>query len=119
MSDGFGRKYGFQSKTTTASSHSVRDPVAESTARRPMTAARSASAASITERRSKRSLTTPPGSRQAIVGTVMEIPITESAAGAFQSSYTCHAMATRKMPSPKSDTVIPAHRSRKRRWRSG
>ena len=73
----------------------------------------------MTVRRSRRSLTTPPGRRHAIVGTVIAIPTTESAAGAFQSSYTCHAIATRKMPSPKSDTVIPLQRSRNRRWRSG
>ena len=64
----------------------MRAPVEERTARRPITTARSPSAASITVRRSKRSLTTPPGSRQAIVGTVIAIPITESAAGAFQSA---------------------------------
>ena len=62
------------------------EPVAESTASRLITAARRPSAASMTVRRSNRSLTTPPGRRHAIVGTVMAMPITESAAGAFQSS---------------------------------
>ena len=70
-------------------------------------------------RRLSRSLTTPPGSRQTIVGTVIAIPTIESAAGAFQTAYTCQAIATRKMPSPSSDTVMPDHSSRKSRCRSG
>jgi hypothetical protein len=49
----------------------------------------------------------------------MAIPTTDSAAGAFQTVYTCQAIATRKMPSPSSDTVIPDHSNRKSRWRSG
>ena len=102
-----------------AISHTWMRPVSESTASTAIAAARTASAASMIARRLSRSLTTPPGSRQTIVGTVMAIPTIESAAGAFQTAYTCHAIATRKMPSPTSDTVIPDHRSRKSRWRSG
>ena len=44
-------------------------------------------------RRSKRSLRTPAGSRNAIVGTVIPMPRIDSAAGAFQSSYACQAIA--------------------------
>jgi len=94
-------------------------PVSDSTASTPIATARTASAASITARRLMRSLTTPPGSRQTMVGTVIAIPTTDSAAGAFQTAYTCQASATRKIPSPTSETVMPAHRSRKSRWRSG
>ena len=51
-----------------------------------MTIARARSAHSMSERRSSRSLRTPAGSRKAIIGTVIPIPRSESAAGAFQSS---------------------------------
>ena len=84
-----------------------------------MTTARPTSAQSMTFRRSSRSLSTPPGSRKAIVGTVIPMPTSASAAGAFQSSYACQAIATRKMPSPTSETVIPAQSRRKSRCRSG
>ena len=70
-------------------------------------------------RRSKRSLATPPTSRNTIVGTVIAMPTTPIAAGASFSSYTCHASATRNAPSPSSETHMPIHRSRKSRSRSG
>src|SRR5581483_2827354 len=70
-------------------------------------------------RRSNRSLTAPPISKQAIVGAVIAIPITDSAAGAFHSAYAVHAVATRNIPSPTSETLIPIHSRRKSRVRSG
>jgi hypothetical protein len=45
-------------------------------------------------RRSKRSLTTPPSSSSTMCGTVMAMPTTESAVGAFESWYTCQGRAT-------------------------
>ncbi len=67
------------------SAANVRAWVNASTAISPTAQARPRSATSITRRRSKRSLTVPPMSRQAISGTVIAIPITESASGLFQS----------------------------------
>ena len=61
-------------------------PVSERTAIAATARPRATSAASITRRRSKRSLTTPPTSRNAIVGTVMAMPTTASAVGVFESA---------------------------------
>ena len=47
------------------------------------------------------------------------IPTTASAAGAFERTYTCHAMATRKTPSPSREAHMPHHNSRKSRCFSG
>ena len=94
-------------------------PVSDSTAISPTAAPRTTSAASSTRRRSKRSVTTPPISSSTIVGTVIAIPTIESAVGAFESAYTCHAIATRNTPSPISEPVCPPHRSAKSRWRRG
>jgi hypothetical protein len=47
------------------------------------------------------------------------MPTIDRAAGAFQRTYASHAIATRKTPSPRSETVMPAQRRRKSRWRSG
>src|SRR5436190_4457156 len=80
---------------------------------------RAASAATRIERRSSRSLATPPTSRNTIVGTVIAMPTTDSAVGASDSAYTCHASATRKAPSPSNDTQVAPHSRRKSRWRSG
>src|SRR5689334_1413087 len=77
------------------------------------------SAYSRMRRRSNRSLIAPPKRRHAIVGTVIAIPTIESAAGVFQSEYAVHAIATRKTPSPTSDTVMPAQSRRKSRDLSG
>src|SRR4029453_13040835 len=46
-------------------------------------------------------------------------PRMDSAAGAFHNAYASQAIATRKMPSPRSETVIPAQRMRKSRCLSG
>src|SRR3954451_18634633 len=73
----------------------------------------------MSRRRSSRSLITPAGRRKASVGIVIPIPRIESAAGAFQRTYASQAIATRKMPSPSSETAIPAQSRRKSRWRSG
>ena len=54
-----------------------------------------------------------------MVGTVIPMPTSASAAGAFQREYASQATAIRKIPSPRSETAIPAHRTRKSRWRSG
>src|SRR5579862_3479305 len=70
-------------------------------------------------RRSPRSLIAPPNSSQTIVGTVIAIPTTESAAGVFHNEYAVHAIATRRIPSPTSEMLIPAHSNRKSRERSG
>src|ERR1700751_250423 len=78
-------------------------------------AARARSEAIRTRRRSKRSLTVPPASRQKIIGTVIATPITASAPGAFQRLNAVHAIAIRKMPSPTSETAIPIQRTRKSR----
>jgi hypothetical protein len=80
---------------------------------------RTVSAAMRTLRRSKRSLTAPPTSNSSTWGIVCATPITASAVGAFESSYACQASAIVVMPSPRSDTVIPLHRKRKSRCRSG
>src|SRR6202007_269274 len=73
-----------------------------------------------TRRRSKRSLIAPPASRQKIIGTVIAMPITASAPGAFQRLNAVHATAIRKTPSQRSETAIPAQRTRKsREARSG
>src|SRR6187200_3482938 len=97
----------------------VRAPVNERTASTPMTSARPKSAQSMTRRRSTRSLSIPAGSRNAIVGRVIPMPRIESAAGAFHNAYASQAIATRKMPSPRSEIVIPAQRMRKSRCLSG
>jgi hypothetical protein len=57
-----------------------------SAASAPTATARSPSDHAITNRRSCRSLMTPPKSRNATVGTVIPILTIESAAGAFQSA---------------------------------
>ena len=67
------------------SAANVRACVNASTEISPTAQARPTSATSITRRRSNRSLTVPPTSRHAISGTVIAIPITESASGEFQS----------------------------------
>ncbi len=56
-------------------------PARASTAIRPTAKPRTTSVARITRRRSKRSLTTPPSSRHAIVGSVIAIPTIASALG--------------------------------------
>ena len=58
----------------------------DSTPITPTASPRTRSDAIITRRRSKRSLATPPSSRNATWGTVMASPTTASAAGAFDSS---------------------------------
>ena len=60
--------------------------VSASTASAAPATARSRSAATITKRRSKRSLATPPISRKTMVGTVIAMPTTDIAVGAFDSS---------------------------------
>jgi hypothetical protein len=60
-----------------------------------MGAPRKTSARIITRRRSNRSLITPLTSRKSTCGKVQATPTTESAVGAFESSYTCHAIATK------------------------
>ena len=57
-----------------------------STPMTPTAVPRTASDAIITRRRSKRSLATPPSSRNATWGTVMASPTTARAAGALDSS---------------------------------
>jgi hypothetical protein len=47
------------------------------------------------------------------------MPTMESAVGAFESEYTCQAMAIRKTPSPRSDAAWPAQSTPKSRRRSG
>jgi hypothetical protein len=54
---------------------------------------RRTSARIITRRRSKRSLITPLTSRKSTWGKVQATPTTDSAVGAFESSYTCQAIA--------------------------
>ena len=54
-----------------------------------------------------------------MVGTVIAIPRTARAAGAFQSWYATQVIAIRKIPSPMRDTVIPSQRRRKSRERRG
>src|SRR5271166_864893 len=88
-------------------------PLAARRASRVSSAARARSASIITLRRSWRSLTTPPKRSRAIRGTVMAIPSSDSAAGAFDSVYACQARATRNAPSPSSDTERPAKSRRK------
>ena len=66
--------------------HSSRAPVSESSAMSPTASPRRTSAATMTRRRSKRSLTTPPRSRKAMVGTVIVIPTSASAVGALDSA---------------------------------
>ena len=93
--------------------------VRASTASAAPATARSRSAATITKRRSKRSLATPPISKKTMVGTVIAMPTTDIAVGAFDSSYTCQATATRKAPSPSSDTHIAIQSLRNSGSRSG
>ena len=52
----------------------------------PTATPRARSAKSMRRRRSSRSLSTPPSSRNAIVGIVIAIPTIESAAGALESA---------------------------------
>jgi hypothetical protein len=70
---------------------------------------------SITRRRSKRSLSTPPSSKNAIVETLIAIPTIDRAVGTLESAYTCQASATKKIPSPSSEIDIPVHSRRKSR----
>ena len=99
--------------------HSSSAPVSDRAAIAATAAPRTMSEPISTRRRSTRSETAPPNSSSTIVGMVIAMPTIDSAAGAFDSSYTCQAIATRKMPSPTSDAVIPIHSRRKSRWRSG
>jgi hypothetical protein len=46
------------------------------------------------------------------VGIVIAIPITAIALGVLESEYTCQASATRNRPSPSSEMLMPAARSR-------
>ena len=66
--------------------HSSSAPVSESSAMRPTASPRTTSAATMIRRRSKRSLSTPPSSRKAIVGTVIAIPTSARAVGALESA---------------------------------
>ncbi len=68
-----------------SSSGSTSAPVTARAASAASTAARTTSAVSITTRRSNRSLTAPPISRQAIVGIVIAIPTVARAVGASDS----------------------------------
>jgi hypothetical protein len=49
----------------------------------------------ISERRSKRSESTPPTRISSTFGSVHATPTIESAVGASEISYTCHAIATK------------------------
>ena len=89
------------------SSHSFSDPVTDSIASAASASARTASAHISTRRRSWRSETAPPMSRQTIVGIVIAMPTLARAVGALDNAYTCQASATRNMPSPSSETLIP------------
>ena len=72
--------------TSTSMCHSSRAPVIDRTAITATASPRPTSAASIRRRRSKRSLMTPPSSRNTIVGTVMAMPTTASAVGVLESA---------------------------------
>ena len=62
-----------------------RAPVSDRTAIAAIASPRTTSAPSIRRRRSKRSLMTPPSSRNAIVGIVIAIPTIASAVGVLES----------------------------------
>ena len=94
-------------------------PLRASAAIEPMASARRASPMIISRRRSKRSPSTPPTSRNSTIGSVHATPTIESAVGTFDSSYTCHAIATTEIPSPNSDTVVAPKNNAKSRLRSG
>ena len=70
--------------TRTMMCHSSSPPASESTARAPIATARTTSDSTITRRRSRRSLTAPPTSSRATWGTVIAMPTTAMAIGAFQ-----------------------------------
>src|SRR5262245_18764326 len=99
--------------------HSATTPLITSTPNSATAIMRMRSAATSTLRRSNRSLTAPPTSSSSTCGSVCAMPMSASAAGTFESSYACHAMAIIVMPSPRSETVSPAHSSRKSWCRSG
>ena len=82
-------------------------------------APRTRSVHSMIRRRSNRSLITPPNSSVATCGSERANPTTDIAAGAPDSSYTCQASATSRMPSPISEVLIPVHSRRKSLPRSG
>ena len=105
--------------TITIMCHKRSAPVAASSASKASSTARTTSASSITLRRSYRSLTTPPKSSSKISGTVIEIPSSDKAVGVLESVYACQARATRKAPSPSSDTERPANSRRKSRFAKG
>jgi hypothetical protein len=98
--------------------HSRSAPLSASAPIATSSTARTASALSITLRRSWRSLTTPPSKSSAISGIVIAMPISDSAVGALLSVYACQATATRKAPSPSSDTQRPMNSRRKSRCAS-
>ena len=72
--------------TSATSCQSSSAPASESAAIAPTARARIRSAATISRRRSKRSLRTPPRSRSTSVGTVMATPTMARAVGAFDSA---------------------------------
>ncbi len=72
--------------TRATTCHSSSMPVIDSSAMAATATPRVTSAASITRRRSRRSETTPPSSRNAIVGIVIAMPTSASAVGAFDSA---------------------------------
>src|SRR4029079_5100510 len=94
-------------------------PPTASAAMSPTASPRPTSAAIRIERRSSRSLATPPTSRNRMVGTVIAMPTTDSAVGASESAYTCQASATRNAPSPSNEMHIALHSRQKSRSRSG
>ncbi len=97
----------------------VSAPVRQSTASPAITRPRTTSEASITRLGSKRSLITPPSSRVTTCGRDSATPTADIAAGTPNRSYTCQARATRSIPSPISDALMPVHSSRNCRWRNG
>ena len=94
-------------------------PAIESSPIAPIAIARRTSATIIIRRGSYRSDRTPPASRKTTSGTVAATPTIDIAVGTLLIAYTCHASATYMKPSPRSDTVEPAMRRAKSRWRSG
>ena len=74
------------SPASTIRCHRCNAPVSESTPIPAMAAHRTASATTITRRRSSRSLITPPTSTNTTCGIVMARPTSASAAGAFDSA---------------------------------
>ena len=99
--------------------HSSTASVIASTPRTATAMPRSALEKISTLRRSNRSATTPPTRTKATIGIVSATPTTASAVGEFQRSKTCQAIATRKKPSPISETVQPSQKSAKSRSRNG